>query len=157
VIRLSSVVMTLLKGLGVVSVMTAPSCCWLFCHLQFSQIRGRQPYPNVRDLHLAQIWPAHRVRAVLHGHLAPLLLGGSLYRLPSYLGKRAAMARVNAERARLWHASNPAPGSPVKRTNRTELRSPPSTPLHWPGVHAIDLISLTGFRQIALGLLPAGP
>jgi hypothetical protein len=37
----------------------------------------------------------------------------------------------------------------------------PSTPcrwrLRWPGVHAIDLISLTGFRQIAVGLLPAGP
>jgi hypothetical protein len=40
--------MTLFKGLGVVSVMAAFLLSWLFCHLQFSQIRGRRPYPNVR-------------------------------------------------------------------------------------------------------------
>jgi hypothetical protein len=78
------------------------------------------------------------------------------------MGKRAAMAQVNAERAHLRHASHPAPGSPMKRTKRTDLRGlsfNPSTPcrwrLGWPRVHAIDLISLTGFRQIAVGLLPA--
>jgi hypothetical protein len=37
--------MTLVSGLGVLSVMAAPVCAVLvaFDHLQFSQIRGRQP------------------------------------------------------------------------------------------------------------------
>jgi hypothetical protein len=52
----------------------------------------------------------------------------------------------------------------MKRTRRTELQGlsfDASTPcrwrLRWPRAHAIYLISLTGFRQIAVGLLPAGP
>src|SRR4029077_14982100 len=43
--------MTLPSGLGVFSVMAAPSCCLVaFSHLQFSQIRGRQPYLFVRKI-----------------------------------------------------------------------------------------------------------
>jgi N-acetylglucosaminyldiphosphoundecaprenol N-acetyl-beta-D-mannosaminyltransferase len=40
------------------------------------------------------------------------------------VGKRAATARVNAERAHLWHASHPASGSgeaSMRRTERAEL------------------------------------
>jgi hypothetical protein len=48
-IRTSSIVMTLFSGLGVSS--DIPSC-WPGCvsHLQFSQIRGRQPYLIVRKI-----------------------------------------------------------------------------------------------------------
>jgi hypothetical protein len=44
--------MTLPNGLGVVSVMAAPLLAVLvaFSHLQFSQIRGRQPYSIVRKI-----------------------------------------------------------------------------------------------------------
>ena len=118
----------------------------------------------IRFIHLRPMGTSHkgiwtgrhaaRVRAVLHGHLAPLPPGGGhlppaglpdadrqrghavgllqelAQGLPRYddlefrrflrayqhaclrLGKRAATARVNAERAGLWHASHQAQASP---------------------------------------------
>src|SRR5262245_20916870 len=51
-IRSSSIAMTLPTRLGVFSVTAAPSGCpGAFSHLQFSQIRGRQPYSIVRKIH----------------------------------------------------------------------------------------------------------
>jgi hypothetical protein len=50
-IRSSSIVMTLFSGLGVSSDMAAPLAGLVaFSHLQFSQIRGRQPYLIVRNI-----------------------------------------------------------------------------------------------------------
>jgi hypothetical protein len=37
------------------------------------------------------------------------------------MGKRAATDRVHVERARLWHANHPTPGSPMVHTERAEL------------------------------------
>src|SRR5262249_35340526 len=55
--------MTLFSGLGVSSDMAAPSCCVAFSHLQFSQIRGRQPYLIVRKiLYVIGKAPGHTAR-----------------------------------------------------------------------------------------------
>ena len=86
--------------------------------------------------------PAHPVLigsvAMLWGYLRSWLKGLPRYDDPEFrrflqsyqhaclrMGKRAATARVDAERARLWHASHPALGilseASMKRTGKSEL------------------------------------